>query len=281
MTFFTIFSGAGSGLLFWLAAARLFHGAAPSVRWWCAMGVAGLLVSAAEIVAAWSRSTRRAGSRGSRTIASPAMANFDSRWWPRRVAAVIALYPLAIAYAFAVLWAPRGVELAAGVAVMALSLFGLISTACHFGSRSDVARWSSWPARAALPVLGLMSGALLLSAIVPVAAAPVTARIAGVLLLIGAALKAACYLKFADAGPAGGSVVTGRAGVAPLGSTATLSKIFVFAAGFGVPFVLLSLSPRFAPAAALVSFAGLVVERWLFFAEAGAGRARPASPPNR
>ena len=264
----TVLSGAGLGLLFWLAFARLFHASTASPQWWQSFVLALLLIAAGALWQAW----RAAPFDGPADRAlRPGMS-----WASRRTLLTRLLYPVALLYAWAVWQEVRWAQWVVGALLIALCLGTLICGAMLFASQPRVPRWHTWHTRVGLPLLGLMSGSLVLSAMVPVAAAPVAARISVVLLVLGAALKAAYFLRFAD--------TPSDCAIAP--AQRTVLKILMFVLAFGAPFVLMALSARLAPAAAILSLAGLLVERRLFLAEAlKAGDSPPvtdqASPDSR
>jgi sulfite dehydrogenase (quinone) subunit SoeC len=293
--FFTVSSGAGLGLLALLAMARLFHSKAPSPSWWFAFGLAGALITAGLLSSTLHLANRKNAWR--------AFSRFRTSWLSREGVFAVTLYPLAALYALAVSNQLRSAELLLGLCLLLNCLIVLYCTAMIYACLKTIPRWHSWHTQAAYPVLGLMSGALLLTALMPAVVAPVAARMATVLVLLGAAIKLAYFLKFADGG-ASPSVnealnlglaataadgeprkVTGRVRLLDVGhahgtfltnefgfvlppNQSSLLKLALFFFGFVVPFVLLSLSASLAWGAFVSSTAGLLVERWLFFAEA-------------
>ncbi len=289
--FFTVASGAGLGLLFLLALARLFHSSPPSINWWWALGLAAVLITLGLLSSTLHLANRKNAWR--------AFSRFRTSWLSREGVFAVALYPLTMFYAWAVHQQFRVLEMALGIAVMILCLLILYCTAMIYACLKTVPRWQTWHTRLGYPLLGLMSGALLLTASMPPAAAPVAARMAVALVLLGAALKLAYFIRFADASPDSPTVndalnlgrdkVTGKAnakvrlldvghshgtfltnefGFEVARQQASLLKIALFFFGFGLPFILLALSPRLALFASVSSLCGLLVERWLFFAEA-------------
>lgn len=280
---FTVSSGAGLGLLVWLAVARLFHPAPASQAWWVAFGVALVLVSAGLLSSTLHLANPKNAWR--------AFSRWRSSWLSREGVFAVALYPLAALYALATWQQAYVPQSVIGVLLIACALAVLYCTAMIYACLKTVPRWHTWHTRVAYPLFGLMSGALLLAALVPVAAAPVAARIAVVLLVAGAALKLAYFARFADGGAATPGTAAafnfhaGRTRMLDVGHShptfltdefgfriareqATLLKLAVFVAGFVLPFVLLVLAPSLANWAAGLCLAGLLVERWLFFAEA-------------
>ncbi len=289
--FFTVSSGAGLGLLFLLALARLFHATPPSTHWWWALLLAATLITLGLLSSTLHLANRKNAWR--------AFSRFRTSWLSREGVFAVALYPVTMLYAWTVNQQLRWLEMTLGVAVMILCLLILYCTAMIYACLKTVPRWRTWHTRLAYPLLGLMSGALLLTATMPPAAAPVAARMAVALLLLGAALKLAFFIRFADVSPdtpsvndalnLGKDTTTGRAnakvrlldvghshatflthefGFELARQNASLLKIALFFFGFALPFILLALSPRLAAIASISSLLGLLVERWLFFAEA-------------
>lgn len=289
--FFTVSSGAGLGLLFLLAMARLFHSSPPSANWWWAFAVAAALVTLGLLSSTLHLANRKNAWR--------AFSRFKTSWLSREGVFAVMLYPVAALYAWSVHLQFRALELCLGIAVMVLSLLILYCTAMIYACLKTVPRWRTWHTRLAYPLLGLMSGALLLTALMPAAAAPVAARMAVVLVLCGAALKLAYFIRFADdssdapsvnealnlgidklsgktnakvrlldVGHTHGTFLTHEFGFELARNHASILKIVLFFFAFGLPFILLALSPRLAALASISTLIGLLVERWLFFAEA-------------
>lgn len=280
---FTVSSGAGLGLLVWLTVARLAHPVPASQAWWVAFGVALALVSAGLLSSTLHLANPKNAWR--------AFSRWRSSWLSREGVFAVLLYPAALLYALAVWRQSLVLQSVSGVVLITLALAVLYSTAMIYACLKTVPRWNTWHTRVAYPLFGLMSGAVLLSALIPVAGAPVAARIGVVLLALGAALKLAYFVRFADGAPGApdanealnlhggrvrlldvghshGTFLTNEFGFRLAREKASLLKLAVFVAAFVLPFVLLVLSPRLAPWAAGLCLAGLLVERWLFFAEA-------------
>ena len=289
--FFTVSSGAGLGLLFLLALARLFHSSPPSTNWWWALGLAGILVTLGLLSSTLHLANPKNAWR--------AFSRFKTSWLSREGVFAVALYPVTAMYAVSVSAQNRALELLFGIAVMILCLLILYCTAMIYACLKTVPRWRTWHTRLAYPLLGLMSGALLLTALMPPTAAPVAARMAVVLVLCGAALKLAFFIRFAerspntpsvnealnlgidkasgkvnatvrllDVGHTHGTFLTHEFGFELARQNASVLKIVLFFFAFALPFILLSLSAQLAMLASISSLLGLMVERWLFFAEA-------------
>lgn len=289
--FFTVSSGAGLGLLVLLALARLFHATPPSPNWWFALVVALLLVIAGLVSSTFHLANRKNAWR--------AFSRFKTSWLSREGVFAVLLFPLMALYAWAVAAQLRPLEFTLGLLVIADGLAILYCTAMIYACLKTVPRWQTWHTKLGYPLLGLMSGALLLTALMPPAAAPVAARMAVVLILLGAALKLAYFVRFAetsasaptlndalnlgidpktgranrrvrllDVGHTHGTFLTHEFGFELARNHASLLKLAVFFFGFVAPFVLVVLSPKLAGLATGSALLGLLAERWLFFAEA-------------
>jgi DMSO reductase anchor subunit len=81
-------------------------------------------------------------------------------------------------------------------------------------------------------------------------------------------MPTAARVKLLDAGHSHGTYLIDEFAFRLARSSAEQLKIIVAVAGFLLPLVLLLVLDDAAPLAALVCIAGLLVERWLFFAEA-------------
>jgi sulfite dehydrogenase (quinone) subunit SoeC len=285
--FFTASSGAGLGLLFLLVMARLFHSSPPSPQWWTAAGVAAALITLGLVSSTLHLANRKNAWR--------AVARFKTSWLSREGVFALLLYPVAGLYLFAVWKGLRPLEVLLGLLLMALALAILYCTAMIYACLRTIPRWNTWHTRVAYPVLGLMSGALIMLALIPGSAAPMVAKIAVILLLCGAAVKVLYYLKFADAGTndknttatvndalnlrqgkvrlldvghSHGTFLTNEFGFEVARNNASLIKLAAFFLAFIAPFILINLSLSLAPVCAVLCMIGLFAERWLFFAEA-------------
>lgn len=293
---FTTASGAGYGLLVWLALAGML-GLLPAERW---LGIVGFGLAFALITAGLLSSTAHLG-RPER--AWRAFSQWRSSWLSREGVMAVATYVpaglLAIGWVlsertdgiFAVL-----ASLAAVCAVATLYTTGMI-----YASLRTIRQWHQ-PLTAPIYIgLGLASGAVLLNFLIKLfgyGAASWSAGLAIVCLAVAAWMKWA-YWQAIDAEPrtytVGAATGLGHLGkVRPLEPPHTQPnyvmremgyrvarkhaeklRLIVLAAAFAAPIVasLLSLAGGSAGIAAalfaVLSMAlGLIVERWLFFAEA-------------
>lgn len=246
----SVAGAAGLGLLMLLASARFAHARAPSGAWWTAW-TTGCLMLLPQLLASGLARAPRPGDDAT-----------APRWRRRESSLALVLALLSAAYAAVVWQAHRPLQIVLGGLLVACGLLMLSAQARRLAASHAVPRWQSWHPRVAFPLLGMMSGALLLSALVPVAAAPVAARIGVVLLILGAVLEFAWWLKFADRGAAPAD----RAARARANARMA-ARVGVFVLAFAAPFVIMGISTTFAPVAAGLCLAGLVIERRLYFTD--------------
>jgi DMSO reductase anchor subunit len=287
---FTVLSGAGLGLFVLLVVADLAPLAAP-------------LGTTARLAAGLAAVVLVAGGLASSVfhLANPrnawrAFSQFRHSWLSREGVVSVAFFPFALAYLTAVYaGADREVLAFVGVPAVALAWAVLLCTGMIYACLETVPQWHSWLTPANYVALGHASGALALAFVAALdrAGSAGTAPVATVLLTAAAALKAAYYWRTRQ--------VSGRHTLAgALGMTAArvklldighshatfLTREFVYAFGrrhatplraaavagaFAVPLLALAAAPGSRAALGLACaacLAGLVVERWLFFAEA-------------
>jgi DMSO reductase anchor subunit len=285
---FTVLSGAGLGLLICTVLARLAGEAAGGV--WRAAVLAIVLLSVGLV----SSSLHLANPRN----AWRAFARFATSWLSREAVFAALLYPLVAVWLFAIARDARGLEVVAGVASIAFALLVLLSTAMIYACLKTVPQWNTWHTVIGYPLYGLMSGALLWLAVAgpdDATAAAWNALACG-LLVAGLVLKLVTWLRFTrpvgtPSADAALNLPAGRVRMLDPGHSrgTFLTNEFIFevarargrvlrwtalAAGYALPLgLLLSTSSGRPPlpvavAAALCCIAGLLVERWLFFAEA-------------
>ncbi|MBK8766926.1 MAG: dimethyl sulfoxide reductase anchor subunit [Burkholderiaceae bacterium] len=294
VVFFTVSSGVGLGLMIWASLARLLS--APPPGFDLAMGLATGLFSAGLLSSSMHLANPRNGWR--------AFAGFRRSWLSREAVFAVLVYPVAALFWWEARRASQsGLLVGAGIMLVALALMVLVCTAMIYACLKTVPHWRSWHTVLGYPLFGLMSGALLWLAVQSVSAASSAAidaqggpqagwwpGLALVLLAAGGVLKLAYYLRFARA-PALPSLnaalglPAGRVRLLDVGHSGRtfLTDEFVFALarekarglrwlslalGFVLPAVLLVVSVRWAGLALLICLAGLLVERWLYFAEA-------------
>lgn len=221
---------------------------------------------------------------------------FRTSWLSREAVFAVLFYPAALTYLAAVWFNGSEVSsivLLSGSLAAALAMVTLFCTSMIYASLKTIRQWNSSLTPVNYIALGLMSGSLLLAAVQAAISGNLSSvlnQLALGLVVLGAVVKL-IYL-FWIGKPAGSTINTAtgftQASVRLLdqghtsngflnnefGYTVEANKlvrlrILMVAIAFVVPFLLLlTTSSVLVVAAALLAVAGLLVERWLFFAEA-------------
>ena len=289
--FFTVSSGAGLGLLCWLALATL--GQSPYVPnlWWTTLALAMSLVTAGLLSSTLHLANRK--------NAIHALRRIGSSWLSREGAFALALYPAVALLAWAV-WREHPVLAMIGAAlVLLLASAVLIATAMIYAVLKTIPQWHNWQTEIAYPLFGLMSGSLLMVALWPLYLARRPAvYAAAALLALGLVVKLSYYLRFKadsarapslnqapklgidpatrqvnarvrllDVGHSGATFLTNEFGFDIARRHAIVLRVIALGLGFLLPGVLLVMLNR-PGLASVLCVGGLLVERWLFFAEA-------------
>ncbi|MEZ5649505.1 MAG: DmsC/YnfH family molybdoenzyme membrane anchor subunit [Burkholderiaceae bacterium] len=277
---FTVSSGAGLGLSFWLAMSRLAHDAAPSNAWWWSLLLAMVLVTVGLISSTGHLANPRNAWR--------AFSRFGSSWLSREGVFAVLFYPVVGMYALALLSPDRLVQNLLGLAVMAMALATLYCTGMIYACLKTIPLWHGQRTAIAYPVLGLFSGAVLLTALVPLAAAPVVRWIALAFCALAAILKFLHFRKAGSVSVRADAALRQRGGVTRMldpghshptflnrefgfdaeAGTVRLMRASVWVLAFVVPAIVLWFAPAHAWWAVIAMVIGLLAERWLFFAEA-------------
>lgn len=292
--FFTVSSGAGFGLfaLLFLADATKLGGGF-SVNQILIAGIAALILVSAGLMSSVFH------------LANPknawrAFNRFRTSWLSREGVFALAFYPFALAY-LGLSWLNWGsleyVRLIAGALATVLAWITLFSTGMIYGCLKTIRQWNTPLVPANYLALGHFSGALLLLLVAYSGTSGISAylNIVLALLIFSAVLKAIYYfwianpgvvstiqtatgftrarVKLLDAGHTHDTFLTQEFGFQIARRYAVLLKVFVFVATFVLPLLVLAGvlgQPGFALSLIATGLAllGLVVERWLFFAEA-------------
>lgn len=294
IVFFTTASGAGYGLLFWLGVLRpLGWGAeAPS------LGVAAVVLALLLITAGLLSSLAHLGNP---QRAWRAFSQWRSSWLSREGVAAVLTYPPALLLLLA-LWVGRpAVAAVAGLLAAVGAAATIYCTAMIYASIKPVRQWRHPLVVPGYFAMAAFSGAALLAALAAWWDAgrllPVPAALAALGGLAALGLKIA-YWRAVDAGMPG-PTAEGATGLGAIGRVrpldpphteqnyllremgfrvarkhaARLRRIALWG-GFAAPAVLAALALAGAPAApllalgALLALLGVLVERWLMFAEA-------------
>jgi len=280
---FTTASGAGYGVLFWLGVLAPLGLLPMTGAFGAAASAVGLLLATLGLLS----STFHLGHR---ERAWRAVTQWRTSWLAREGVASLVTYIPAVL--FPLLWwtgaGPDGLVRLCGLLSAALSAVTVVCTGMIYVSLKPIRQWRH---PLVLPFYLLASafsgGACLCAVAMFWQAAPMLAYGTVVLAAIALVAKLA-YWRGIDRGPtrSPGDAI----GLARLGTVRMLDppnteenfllremgyrvarkhaarlRVTAVLLGFVVPIVLL---PVFAPAAAVIALLGLVVERWLFFAEA-------------
>ena len=261
--FCTVASGAGLGLLVLLVLVEIAaYGGGLSKR----MLASGFAMAAVLISGGLGASVL---SLVNPTSLTRAPLDWKRSWVSREALLVIALYPVAAIYVWStfVLDAesgPSALQIVAAGLVVIIALATLVATGMIYGCSKDIAQWASPLVPAGYLSIGLYCGSLLLVALAAAQGSPLApfTVVAFAFLTICAVVKGLYYHRF---------------------KVAQAQWRYVFLAlAFVVPIVAigLELGSSWLPAvAAVVAIAGVLVERWLFFAEARGGVDAPPGEP--
>ncbi|MGE0005133.1 MAG: dimethyl sulfoxide reductase anchor subunit family protein [Parvibaculaceae bacterium] len=293
IVFFTAASGAGYGLLAWIGLAAGF-GAEGNF----AFRFVGLGLAMALIVAGLLSSTAHLG-RPER--AWRALSQWRSSWLSREAVAALATFVPAgfLALGWIVLDRHDGWVAASGLAAALGAVVTVSTTGMIYASMKTIAQWHSLFTLPSYLIFAAMTGSLLFNALLQLlgSPSPTMTAMAMALTVIGWLWKLATW-RHNDTLTAGSSVnaATGLAGgevrvlewphseenyiLKEMGfriarkHRARLRRI-AQASCFALPLALLgaalglpAAAPALSLAAALLQLAGILIERWLFFAEA-------------
>lgn len=292
---FTTLSGAGCGLLFWLG----LYGAAGLLPVDPRFAVVSMLGALGAITAGLLSSLLHLGHP---ERAWRALSQWRTSWLSREGVAAIASYLPSLV--FAACWVtgtPCGaVRPLSGIAMSACAVVTVVCTAYIYRSLKPIPRWhNGWVVPNYL-ALAAMTGALFFAALARLFSHPLPGIGLIALLSIAAALIAKLgYWRFID-GPRPASTPESATGLGALGAVrlfeaphtsenyllkemgyrvarkhARKLRVIAVIAGFVLPFLLMlgvfalpAQAALFAIPALLSAMFGVLVERWLFFAEA-------------
>jgi DMSO reductase anchor subunit len=290
--FFTVTSGAGYGLIALLAIFHVFGLAELTQRTVLISGIIAILLITAGLMSSTFH------------LANPknawrAFSRFKTSWLAREGVFAVAFYPFGLLYLLGVYL--QGVEIGAffqamGVLAAVLAIITTFSTGMIYGCLKTIRQWNTALTPANYILLGLALGALMLATGTAYDGGyqPSILGIAMALLVLAAIMKAIYYfwiakvigptiktatgftraaVRLLDQGHTAGTFLTDEFGYEAGAGRTTLFKTLVFALGFLLPIVLLAAAMQGAGInagrlAVISAFAGIALERWLFFAEA-------------
>jgi DMSO reductase anchor subunit len=291
---FTVSSGTGYGLLALtgvFAAAQLL----PEQRWF---GVTAVTLALAGVALGLVASTRHLGHP---ERAWRAFSQWRSSWLSREGVAAVATFVPAGLFGLALAADLSGAIVGwLGLASAAMAMITVGCTAMIYASLRPIRQWRHPLVLPGYVALSLMTGALWFAALATLwgSQRPLAAAVALVAVALAASIKLAYWSSLAEAAPlATVESATGLGGKGPVRlfeaphtaenfllkemgfaiarKHATRLRRIALSAGFALPFLLTAvalvsslLAPAAAVLAALIGTGGVLVERWLFFAEA-------------
>ena len=283
--FFTVASGAGLGLLIWLLIASLM---AVHIRMDATTFYKGAAIAAALITAGLVSSTLHLANRKN---AIYALTRIRTSWLAREGLLALLLYPLAALHLYALQSGlPQVTPFTLGL-LIADALAVLYCTGMIYGCLKTIPRWNTWMTPIKYVLFGLMSGAVLLPAVLslrPPEVGPVGKPMVAILLLAAGLVLYLAYLlkhprkqhtindalgfqqgkvRLLDVGHSHGTFLTNEFGFSVAREKARLLRWVAIFCAFIVPLLLCYFTKWFW-VASLICLVGLLVERWLFFAEA-------------
>ena len=283
--FFTVSSGAGLGLLVWLLIASLMVN---HIRMDATTFYKGAAIAAALITAGLVSSTLHLANRKN---AMYALTRIRTSWLAREGLLALVLYPLAALHWYALESAlPQVTPFTLGL-LIADALAVLYCTGMIYGCLKTIPRWNTWMTPVKYVLFGLMSGAVLLPAVLslrPPEVGPVGKPMVAILLLAVGLIFYVAYLlkhprkqhtindalgfqqgkvRLLDVGHSHGTFLTNEFGFSVAREKARLLRWVAIFCAFIVPLLLCYFTKWFW-VASLICIIGLLVERWLFFAEA-------------
>jgi sulfite dehydrogenase (quinone) subunit SoeC len=291
IVFFTTASGAGYGLLFWLGLLRPV-GLVPGVP---AFALLCLALALLLITAGLASSLLHLGNP---QRAWRAFSQWRSSWLSREDVAAVATYVPAMVFGYALLTGQDGLATAAGLLAALGAVVTVWCTGMIYASLKPIPQWHHPLVAPGYLLLAAYSGMALLAAVSAlggVVAGPasfiVTLGLAGLVLKIA-------YWRMVDGGM-GGSTAESATSLGFIGKVRPLDpphtetnyllremgfrlarkhagklRNLTLLLGFGLPILLALLATQLGfgglllPLAAIVALAGMLLERWLMFAEA-------------
>jgi DMSO reductase anchor subunit len=291
--FFTVSSGAGFGLfaLLYLADALKLGGGLSMHQVFVGGAIALFLIIAGLLSSV--------GHLANPKNAWRAFSRWRTSWLSREGVFSIAFFPFAFGYvglSFLDLGL-EGLRLAFGAIAMLLAWITVFSTSMIYACLKTIRQWNTPLVPANYLALGHFTGALILMLVAGTGATELTPYyyLALAFLLAAAVLKGLYYfwigspvavstintatgftraqVKLFDAGHTHGTFLTQEFGFQVARKFALALRVFVFAAGFVVPFLWLAKAGAAVGTAGMigltaVALLGVLAERWLFFAEA-------------
>ncbi len=221
---------------------------------------------------------------------------FKTSWLSREGVFAIAFFPFALIYLGGI-WSngadAGGIFTLAGIIAAVLAIVTLFCTSMIYASLKTIRQWNTSLTPVNYISLGLMSGSLLLAAIqgsVSGGLSTVLYQLALALVVLGAIAKiiylfwigkpagstintatgfTQASVRLLDQGHTSNGFLNNEFGYTVEANKLVMLRLLMLAMAFIVPFLLLlTANSNLIVFAAIIAIAGLLVERWLFFAEA-------------
>ena len=287
---FTVTSGAGYGLLAWLGAGQLLgYTQAYMVGQQVTLGVIAMVLVSIGLA---SSTLHLANPKN----AWRSFSRFRTSWLSREAVFAILLYPVAALYAAAIFWQWSSIDIFAGLSIL-LALVTLFSTSMIYASLKTIRQWNTPMVPALFMAYALMSGGLLFLAVnsfFGVLSPQLLAVVMG-LVVITLALKLVYFfwqgkpqgatiqtatgfsqasVRLLDAGHSAPTFLNREFGYQVAADSLLRLRIVMILVTFIVPFGFVfwvfggTARVELLALAWLIMMAGLLLERWLFFAEA-------------
>jgi DMSO reductase anchor subunit len=224
-----------------------------------------------------------------------AFSRFRTSWLSREGVFAVLFYPFALMFLFCIWKISTGEHemgiggMVAGVIAAILAMVTIFSTGMIYACLKTIRQWNTALTPANYMTLGLMLGALFLAAVQATAETLTLAMaliaFAGVMKLMyyawineptGSSINSAtgftnAKVRILEPGHTADTFLTHEFGHIVLACKSNFLRILVFVLGFIVPFVLVMIAKEnmmLIYAAMMSAYVGILVERWLFFAEA-------------
>ncbi len=292
IVFFTTASGAGYGMLFWLGLLST-TGHLPGAIWY---GLTALVIAGALVTAGLLASTAHLGNP---QRAWRALSQWRSSWLSREGVAALLTYVPALLLAVSWLIDPHPAVLPALVAAV-LAMITVYCTAMIYASLKPIRQWHNSFVAPFYLLAALFSGAICLAAVTGFANPAAAAILAVIAMLTGlaAAVLKLFYWRHIDT-TAGASTIASATGLGHLGRVRSFEaphseenyllkemgfriarkhaarlRAYALLLSFAIPLaILLGVVAGVLPVtlivvAAVCAMLGMLLERWLFFAEA-------------
>ena len=287
---FTVTSGAGYGLLAWLGAGQLLGFTQTlTVNQQIIIGLMAMVLVSIGLVSSTMHLTNPKNAWRS-------FSRFRTSWLSREAVFAILLYPVAGLYAAAIFWQWPGVNILAGLS-MILALVTLFTTSMIYASLKTIRQWNTPMVPALFMAYALISGGLLFLAVDAFFGTlkPQLQAVVMGLVVITLALKLVYFfwqgkpqgatiqtatgfsqasVRLLDAGHSAPTFLNREFGYQVAADQLLRLRIIMTLVTFIVPLALVYcvfgglVRAELLGLAWLIMMAGLLLERWLFFAEA-------------